>query len=56
MTGQYSSWLYSPVDQGLSPMTELEGGFADGYVTAERRAGHVRSRRVRPVRVFVSPT
>ena len=34
VTGQYSSWLYSPVDQGLSPATELEGGLADGYVTA----------------------
>ena len=33
VTGQYSSWLYSPVDQGLSPATELEGGSADGYVT-----------------------
>ena len=33
VTGQYSSWLYSPVDQGLSPATELEGGSVDGYVT-----------------------
>jgi hypothetical protein len=33
VTGQYSTWLYSPVDQGLSGMQELEGGSADGYVT-----------------------
>ena len=35
VTGQYSSWLYSPVDQGLSPATELEGGSVDAYVTPE---------------------
>ena len=35
VTGQYSSWLYSALDQGLSPVTELEGSFADGYVTPD---------------------
>ena len=35
MTGQYSSWLYSPDDQRLSPMTELEGDYADAYITPQ---------------------
>ena len=35
VTGQYSSWLYSPVDQGLAPVPDLEGDVADGYVTPD---------------------
>ena len=37
VTGQYSSWLYSPDDQRLSPMPELEGDYADAYVTPAGR-------------------
>ena len=38
VTGQYSSWLYSPADQRLSAMPVLEGSAADGYVTPD---GHL---------------
>ena len=55
VTGQYSSWLYSPVDQGLSPATELEGGSADGYVTAGR-ASWSRAEPDGQARICVSPT
>jgi hypothetical protein len=34
VTGQYSSWLYSPADGRLSPLPDLEGSAADGYVTS----------------------
>jgi hypothetical protein len=54
VTGQYSSWLYSPVDQGLSPATELEGSSVDGYVAPDGRlvTCHQNGRG----RIFVSPT
>ena len=35
VTGQYSSWLYSPDYQRLSPMPELEGDYADAYITPQ---------------------
>jgi hypothetical protein len=35
VTGQYSSWLYSPVDGRMSPLSALEGSSTDGYVTPE---------------------
>ena len=54
VTGQYSSWLYSPVDQGLSPMPDLEGGFADGYVTPDGVL--VTCQQNGAGRIFVSPT
>ncbi len=34
VTGSYASWLYSPADERLSPLPELEGSAADGYVTS----------------------
>jgi hypothetical protein len=33
--GQYSSWLYSPVDRSLAAVPDLDGGAADGYVTPD---------------------
>jgi hypothetical protein len=35
VTGQYSSWLYSPDDQRLVPATEFDGGQTDAYVTPD---------------------
>ena len=54
VTGQYSSWLYSPVDQGLSPATELEGSSVDGYVAPDGRL--VTCQQNGRGRIFVSPT
>jgi hypothetical protein len=54
VTGQYSSWLYSPGDQGLSPMPQLEGGFADAYVTPQ--GDLVTCQHDGRGEIFVSPT
>jgi hypothetical protein len=54
VTGQYSSWLYSPGDRGLSPMPQLEGGFADAYVTPQ--GDLVTCQHDGRGEIFVSPT
>ena len=53
VTGQYSSWLYSPVDQGLSPAIELEGSSVDGYITANGQLITCRADESGSVRVFM---
>ncbi len=54
VTGQYSSWLYSPVDKGLAPATEFEGGYADAYVTPQGEL--VTCQQDGRGEIFVSPT
>jgi hypothetical protein len=54
VTGQYSSWLYSPGDPRLSAVPALEGGDEDAYVSPDGRL--VTCQQNGRGRIFVSPT